>query len=218
MEKLTFHQLVWCFFIYSIFGMLLENIFCLITQHKLESRMGFVIGPFCPIYGLGAILLIAFLTLHKDKWYKVFLGGIVIGASYEYLSSFVLQALYSIKFWDYSKNFLNINGRTCFFFALSWGIISVLLIYIINPYIEKIVDRNKSKSIDCIIFIFMLINCIMTYFAIDSYAKRAEVEYKYQIKTEANNIFTNEVMKFIFPNMRYVEDKNNEVLISEILK
>lgn len=198
--------------------MLLENVFCFITQHKLESRMGFVIGPFCPIYGLGAILLIIFLGWQKDKWYKVFLSGICIGAMYEYLSSFVLQALYSIKFWDYSKWFLNINGRTCFFFALSWGIIAVLLIYFINPYIENKVNKNRSESIDYIIFTFMIINCIITYFAINSYTKRAQIKYEYKIKTEAKSIFTNDVMKFVFPNMMYVKDQNNKMLISEILK
>ena len=93
MKKLSFHQLVWYFLIYSILGMILENVFCLITHHKIESRMGFIIGPFCPIYGFGAILLIVFLTPLKKNWHKVFFLGIFIGAMYEYVLSFVLQAL-----------------------------------------------------------------------------------------------------------------------------
>ena len=218
MKKLTFHQLVWYFFIYSILGMILENIFCLITQHKIESRMGFIIGPFCPIYGLGAIFLVLFLTQLKKKWVNVFLLGIVIGAMYEYISSFVLQALYSIKFWDYSHYFLNMNGRTCLFFAMSWGIISIGLIYFINPLIDKFIDKFKLKSLDYIICIFMIVNCILTYFAIHDYVERAKIAYNYNIQTDSKNIMTNEVMKFVFPNMKYVKDKNNQVLISEILK
>lgn len=216
MKKLTFHELVWYFFIYSIFGMILENVFCLITQHKIESRMGFIIGPFCPIYGLGAILLIIFLSNFKSKWYRVFFFGIIIGAMYEYVSSFVLQALYSVKFWDYSNWFMNINGRTCLFFAMSWGIISLGLIYLINPYIENIIDNNKSRSLDIIIFVFFTIDCILTYLAINSYVDRAKIAYGYNIKAEANNIVTNEVMKFLFPNMIYEKDVNNKVLIRDI--
>ena len=218
MKQLSFHQLVWYFLIYSILGMILENVFCLITQHKIESRMGFIIGPFCPIYGFGAILLIVFLTPLKKNWHKVFFLGIFIGAMYEYVSSFVLQALYSIKFWDYSKWFLNINGRTCLFFACSWGIISLGLIFLINPYFEKIIERNKSRSLDYIIFIFMIIDCILTYFSINSYVERAKIAFEYKIQTESNNIMTNEVMKFVFPNMLYEKDINNKILMSKLLK
>ena len=128
-KKLNIHQVAWYFLLFSIFGMLLENITCLVTSGVIESRKGFIIGPFCPIYGLGAILLIMCLEPIKQNKIKVFLYGMLIGASFEYFSSFTMQALYGVKFWDYPNYLLNINGRTCLIYALSWGLLSLTLIY-----------------------------------------------------------------------------------------
>ena len=81
---------------------------------------------------------------------------------------------------------------------------------------ENIIDNNKSRSLDIIIFVFFTIDCILTYLAINSYVDRAKIAYGYNIKAEANNIVTNEVMKFLFPNMIYEKDVNNKVLIRDI--
>ena len=64
----------------------------------------------------------------------------------------------------------------------------------------------------------MIIDCILTYFSINSYVERAKIAFEYKIQTESNNIMTNEVMKFVFPNMLYEKDINNKILMSKLLK
>lgn len=214
-KKLTFHEIAWYFFIFSILGMILENLLCLSTTGIIESRKGFIIGPFCPIYGLGAIILIMFLEPYKNKPYKIFLYGMFVGASFEYYSSYVMQALYGVKFWDYPKYFMNINGRTCLLYAACWGILSAILIYFAKPIIDKFIEKNKSDGIDKVLIGFMILNSIVTYVAINSYMYR--VELKYSSGKVLNGLISNTAMETIFPNMIYVNTENNKILVSQIL-
>ncbi len=215
-KKLTFHELVWYFFVFSIAGMFLENIFCFITSRSIESRKGFLIGPFCPIYGVGAILLIMFLEPHKAKKYKVFLYGMIVGASFEYFSSFAMQALYGTKFWDYPKYFLNINGRTCLFYAVSWGVLSLVLIYWIKPIIDKFIKLFTSKNVDKIILTFMLTDALITFIAINSFMGRVKLKYNNNIYKEG--FISNKAMEVIFPNMVYVTKNDKKILIRKLME
>ena len=193
--------------------MILENITCLITTGNIESRKGFIIGPFCPIYGVGAILLIMLLGNNK-KIFKTFLLGAIIGSSFEYFSSYVMQALYGIKFWDYSNSFMNLNGRTNLMYAFCWGVLSVLLIFVVEPIIKKLINSFKSKSLDLIILFFMMFNALATYKSLTMYIER--INNKKDIN-QANELMSNKVMKIVFPNIIYVIDDNNQVLLSELL-
>ena len=200
MKKITFHQIVWYFFVFSIFGMIMENIVCLVTTGKIESRKGFIIGPFCPIYGFGAILLIYVLKA-ENKWYRILFYGTLTGTAFEYISSFTMQALYGVKFWNYEKYFLNVNGRTALLYAVSWGILSLVLMYIAKPMVDKFIDKYKSKSLDYIMLFFMVINCCLTYNSIQSYAYRASLKYS-GIDAEYNGLMSNEIYGIIKSTLR----------------
>lgn len=222
MKKYTLHQLVWYFLIFSILGMIMENIVCFIGTGNIESRKGFIIGPFCPIYGAGAIFLLLFLD-NKSKWYTKFFYGMILGSIFEYVSSFVMQAIYKIKFWDYSYHSFNINGRTALIYAFSWGILTIALIYIMKPLADKFIERYKSKSLDLIILFFMLTNGLATYKAINSYIYRAEgiIQNKNNSfdskQSEFDKMMSNEVMKAVFPNIVYVTQDKNEILLRDIM-
>lgn len=229
-EMPTIHQIVWYFFIFSFLGMIVENLFCLITTGKLESRKGFIFGPFCPIYGIGAIILIICMQWMRNEISAnkvieiivVFILGGIIGSAFEYISSYYIQAMYGAKFWDYAGKFLNINGRTCFYFAISWGILSVLLMYIMKPmadrfikYIEP-VDLEKQKITDYILIIYMIINAIVTHVELEKYMERVSLAYNEGIYNDSSWI-SNEALEWIFPNMAYVSEdgimlKNVEIL------
>lgn len=229
-EMPTIHQIVWYFFIFSFLGMIVENLFCLITAGKLESMKGFIFGPFCPIYGIGAIILIICMQWMRNEISAnkvieiivVFILGGIIGSAFEYISSYYIQAMYGAKFWDYAGKFLNINGRTCFYFAISWGILSVLLMYIVKPmadrfikYIEP-VDLEKKKITDYILIIYMIINAIVTHVELEKYMERVSLAYNEGIYNDSSWI-SNEALEWIFPNMAYVSEdgimlKNVEIL------
>ena len=135
---------IWSIFmylvVYSVAGFLIETIFGAITKGVIESRKSFLYGPFCAIYGIGAIAMILFLKDEKILW-KLFSKGAFIGATVEYLMSFVCQKFFGVKWWDYSGAILNIQGRTCLFYAVSWGLLAIILMKIINPNVDKLTKQ-----------------------------------------------------------------------------
>ena len=214
-KKLSIHQVAWYFLLFSIFGMILENITCLVMSGIIESRKGFIIGPFCPIYGLGAIILIVCLEPFKNSKLKTFIYGMIIGASFEYFSSYAMQAIYGVKFWDYPNYFLNINGRTCLIYAVSWGILSLILIYIAKPAIDVFIKKMYSIKLDKIIIGFMIADACITFITINSFMRRVELEYNYNEYTDG--IVSNVAMKNIFPNMIYVPLDGKQKLTAKIM-
>ena len=222
------HYLFWYFIIFSFVGLIIETLFCYITTGVIESRKGFLIGPFCPIYGVGATCLIFLLDKYKDKDFKIFILGGIIGSIIEYILSFALEALYGTRFWDYNDKNFNLNGRICLLYSIYWGILSILLMkYIcpkLNHYIDKIPEKI-IKLIDTILIIFFVLNMFITIWAVSVYKERVINEYnniiiekKDNIKTKIEeNLFSNEIMKNIFPNLRMRDAEKNIIFIKDMI-
>lgn len=199
--------------------MILENIFCFLTSMHIESRKGLIIGPFCPIYGLGAILFTFFMNANNKNKITVFFLGLFIGTVYEYVSSFALQAIYGIKFWDYSYQIFNLNGRTSLMYSICWGGLALILIYFLNPKINKFISYFNYKSLDKIIIIYMCINSFLTYRFLNIYISTAENKLnndKTSIKYDFNKIITAEVMKKTFPNIIYEINSEKSILLKDL--
>ena len=88
------------FIIYSIVGYIIETIFGIITKGVWESRQSFLYGPFCAIYGVGAVIMIMFLHGYSKKYTRLFLGGFIVGSIVEYLVSWIGEMLLGVKWWD----------------------------------------------------------------------------------------------------------------------
>ena len=97
------------FIIYSILGYLIETLFGLVTKGVIESRQSFLYGPFCAIYGLGAVIMIGLLQYFNKNNFSLFFGGFLIGSVVEYLVSLFGEMMLHVKWWDYSNMPLNIN-------------------------------------------------------------------------------------------------------------
>lgn len=133
------------FVVYSVAGFIIETIFGILTKGVLESRKSFLYGPFCSIYGLGAVLMILPLQKYKKNNYTLFFAGFFIGSIIEYMVSLIGELIFHIKWWDYSDQMFNINGRICVLFSLFWGLLAIYLMSDINPRIDKFIDFVKSK-------------------------------------------------------------------------
>lgn len=129
---ITLWRIVAYFIIYSVAGFIIETIFGVLTKGVLESRKSFLYGPFCSIYGLGAVLMILPLQRFKKNNYTLFAAGFVIGSIIEYLVSLIGELIFHIKWWDYSDQILNLNGRICVLFSLFWGLLAIYLMSDIN--------------------------------------------------------------------------------------
>lgn len=221
------------FIIYSIVGFFLETIYAIFTKGMLESRQSFLYGPFCIVYGIAAICLILALSKYKNNNVKLFFYGMILGCVIEYFSSYIGEILLHVKWWDYSNDFLNIHGRTCLYYALMWGILTIPLINYINPFLDKWIDKfiqNDSRSFfkfcTVAITLFMVFDGALTCYALDNFLVNVSNEYNIKINgvdyerianTYASNIFSNEKMMMTYPNIIIVNDKNEVVYLESVL-
>ena len=221
--KISIYKIIAYFTIYTIAGFLIETIFALIVYGKLESRQGFLYGPFCPIYGVGAVVMILTLKNLKNKIHTLFLGGFVVGGAVEYLISLFGEYIMNVKWWDYSDRFLNINGRICVAYCFFWGFLSVYLLKILNPKVDKFIDYIKSKfnintlkRITIITAIILAIDTIITTMAVNAFTARTIVENNMEAK---NQVFYEKIYFFYHENdniKNFVDKYWNEYLMIKI--
>ena len=141
----TFLYFFLIFIIYTFLGWTAEVIFVYITTKKFVNR-GFLIGPACPIYGFGAVLLIINLSKIKGNNFKKFIVAMLVFSAFEFIASWILEVVFHQRWWDYSDAIFNIQGRICLSFSLLWGIIGVLFANFIHPFIKGKVDKGVSRS------------------------------------------------------------------------
>lgn len=125
------------FFTYSFIGWIYESILCSITEKKFVNR-GFLRGPFCPVYGFGAVICILFLYQRSDNIFVLFFMGMLLTSTLEYITAALLEKLFKSKWWDYSNQRFNIKGRVFLLGAIVFGVFAVLLIKVIHPQIATL--------------------------------------------------------------------------------
>lgn len=184
------------FIIYSFIGYIIETLFAMINYNVIESRQSFLYGPFCGIYGVGAVFMYVILNKYfKKNKHLLFIGGFVVGSIVEYMLSFLGEVLLNVRWWDYSGRFLNLNGRICFLYSLFWGALGLYFMTVINPFVDRIIEFLKKKInikilkiIVLVIFIFLMIDCILSGIAIECYLTRQAVENELDVPNKEQTI------------------------------
>ncbi len=172
------------FILFSMMGYVAEMIMCCIVEKKLTNR-GFLCGPVIPIYGVGSIFLIFFLSPFKESPILVFLLGMIITTVIEYLTSYALEKIFHNKWWDYSNQKYNINGRICLLNSILFGIGSILIIYFINPWISKFLLEIKDNYLIITTIILLIIFIIDTiYSMLVAYSLRNRLIVVEQLKND----------------------------------
>lgn len=149
--------------IYSIIGWVYESTICSIGQRKLINR-GFLNGPYCPIYGTGAVLVLLVLGRIQNP-VLLFFAGAALTCSLEYLTSWLMEKLFHARWWDYSKRKFNIGGRVCLIGAVVFGAFSVVLILVLHPFIKSLTDRLTDSVLNIIcamLFVGIVSDLIVT--------------------------------------------------------
>ncbi len=131
--------------IYSFCGWVYECIICSVGHKKLINR-GFLNGPYCPIYGSGAVLILLVLGRLKSPAALFFLGALLT-CSLEYFTSWLMEKLFHARWWDYSKRFGNLNGRVCLLGATVFGLFSMVLVLWIHPAVKSLTDRIPQPAL-----------------------------------------------------------------------
>ncbi len=225
--------------IYSIIGFFIETLFGIITEGVVESRKSFLYGPFCAIYGVGAVTLIVGLQKFNKNNYTLFIGGFLLGSIVEYLISWVGEMIFDVKWWDYSNIPFNINGRVCIWFSLFWGVLAIYLMTHIHPNVDKILDKIAPKLLKTtviILVIFMFLDWIISSFALQMFFTRLVHDGKVEIKETTSythtfkklyenqvikkivdTLFSDEIMVKSFPNLKITTKDGQVVLVRDIL-
>lgn len=149
------------FILYAFLGWVMETCYCSIMEHRLVSR-GFLYGPICPIYGGGVTLMILFFTPLKRNLVLFYIVAVVVMTSWEYFVGWMLEVTTHVKYWDYSQYKFNLKGRVCLWVALTWGVLSYIVIFFIHPPIQSLVE-------DLPIWLeFMLCGAFLALLAVDA--------------------------------------------------
>lgn len=144
-------------------GWMCETVYCSVFQHHWVNR-GFLNGPVCPIYGFGAMFVIWFLLPVQDSWLLVFLLGMIMTSALEYLTSVLMEKLFHAKWWDYSKHRFNINGRVCLLNSTLFGLLSLVLMEWIHPFVRHYIALIPPLTAIVLAWVFVVV------FTIDSAA------------------------------------------------
>lgn len=153
------------FIIYSFIGWCLE-VFDKFFEFKRFINRGFLVGPICPIYGYGVLFILLIIGNTSHDLLSVFLKSIFICSVLEYFTSFIMEKLFKARWWDYSKYKFNINGRICLETMLPFGILGCLVVYIIHPYVIRIVSIINPQLriiLALILFIIYLVDNIISF-------------------------------------------------------
>jgi len=144
------------FISYSVLGWLMEVICKLIESKKFVNR-GFLIGPYCPIYGCGALLITFLLQHYVGDALALFMFAVVICSILEYLTSYVMEKIFKARWWDYSERKFNINGRICLKTMLPFGILGVIIMYFINPFFINIYSKLSDLTLSIVTMTLLVI-------------------------------------------------------------
>lgn len=236
--KITFKRILAYFIIYSFLGFIIETIFGMLTKGVVESRQSCLYGPFCCIYGLGAAVMIPGLQKFKKRNWTLFLAGAVEGSVVEYIISWIGEMIFHIKWWDYSNMPFDINGRICLLFTIFWGVLALVLIRLINPYIERFIDKIPAKLFSVITIggtILLILDLLITAFGLQVFYTRFTNTYNLNLEEDkylmvsqevldnkviqelSNTMFSDEKILRTFPNIKFKDDDGNIIWVKDIL-
>ena len=161
------------FMIYAIAGWILEVVLKY-KDHKRFIDRGFLIGPYCPIYGYGALLITILLNRYENDPIVLFCMTIIVCGFLEYSTSWAMEKLFKARWWDYSKRKYNLNGRICLGTLIPFGIFGLIIIYITNPFFLSCLGRANIKILNVIsilLFIAYIIDNIISTIIIVGFRK-----------------------------------------------
>lgn len=207
---LCFTKLFYLFVIGSFVGTVLETIWAVIVEGHFEFRVGMVYGPFIPVYGGGA----CFLTIVLYKLYKlndtlIYAISAVVGATFEYICSWLQETFLGTVSWDYSNTPFNFNGRTNLMYALIWGFLGLVWVRYLYPFAAKLIEKIPKRAgsiLTTFLIIFMIFNSVMSVAAVWRWEQRDDgIESQSSFEMYLDKYFDDDKMEMLFPHMQSTE-------------
>ena len=161
------------------------------NKHKFINR-GFLIGPYCPIYGWGSLAIILVVGKNTTDVLAVFLKAILICSLLEYFTSYFMEKLFKARWWDYSNRKFNLNGRICLETMVPFGLIACFVIYVLNPFIVGLLGKLSSSCLNVsaiVLLVLFVIDFVISFNVINNFKKT--------VKSVSVNDRTEDVNKYV---------------------
>ena len=174
-KGICFKKIFWLFMVGCVFGCVFEMVNHFIHYGDWVSRRGLIYGPLNPVYGLGLVFFVIFLSKIKNPA-LIFLGGMLLGGGCEYLCSLVQEKVFGTLSWDYSHQLFNIGGRTSLKYMLIWGVLALVVMKIVYPFLSNLIEKMPVKTgniLTIILIVFMVANIIISVTACLRQSERA---------------------------------------------
>ena len=206
-EGLNLYKLFWIFYIGCLAGVIIEIIWCLVKNGYFEYRTAMILEPLNPVYGFGALLLtLCFSKVKKLSDILIFVYSFIIGGLFEVACSLFQEFTFGTVSWHYTENYLPILGnRTSLIYCLFWGILGLLWVKFIYPFLTKTIEKlpNKlGKILTYILVVFVSFDIIFSSGAVLRQRERRNgIPADSEIDRFYDSHFDDETLKFFYNNI-----------------
>lgn len=139
-------QWLFFFYMYCFFGWCFESAWVSFKSKKLVNR-GFMRGPFLPLYGSGAIMMLVVSMPFRDNVVLTYFAGVIGATVLEYITGVTMEALFKVRYWDYSNQRFNFQGHICLSSSIAWGFLTILMTRVVHQPIERVVMALPQKPL-----------------------------------------------------------------------
>lgn len=202
--------------IYSFVGWLIETIYCSVLAGHFVER-GFLNGPICPIYGFGALFILSVLYPYTNNIFAVFILGMISTSTLEYFTSFLMEKLFKMKWWDYSEHKFNIKGRICLLNSVLFGILCIVLTEWLHPFIFSLVNTIpiRLKYVTAAgIFIVIVVDLILSVQSVLNLKEK--FEQIYTLREQIHEVLVQENLAKKLENLRESRDNFIENMLEDL--
>lgn len=158
MYSYTIYQWLFFFYLYCFLGWCVESTYVSIKDRKLTNR-GFIRGPFLPLYGSGGMMMLIVSMPFRDNMFLVYIAGCLGATVLEYVTGVTMEALFKVRYWDYSKNKFNFQGHICLGTSLSWGFLTILMTEIVHVPVERMVLAIPVQILNPVTVVLTVLIC-----------------------------------------------------------
>lgn len=156
MYHYTVIQWLFFFYFYCFVGWCIESTHVSIRTRKLTNR-GFMRGPFLPLYGSGAIMMLVVSMPFQDSIVLTYLAGCVGATILEYITGVTMEALFKVRYWDYSNQKFNFQGHICLGTTLAWGLLTILMTEVVHVPVEKLMLSIPGKTLTVVTIVLTIV-------------------------------------------------------------
>ena len=209
-KSINFYTLFFLFMVGNILGFLIEGVWAIIKTGHWEHHAATLWGPFCIIYGIGAVVVYLTSYFLKDKNPLIkFVAFLLTGGIVEYFGSLFQEICFGSTSWDYASHTLNIGGRVSLRMALIWGVLGIAFMYLLYPTLKKVLTKCCIKPMRIgawVLAVFMVINLSVTSLAVFRWKARLDgAAPANNIEILLDSTYDNEKMEQLFSNMQFTD-------------